>query len=51
MAPLYVNLALAYFQLKRPAEAVASLEKAASLAPDDAGIQFQLGSADRKSVV
>ena len=33
VAPLYVNLALAYFQLKRPAEAVASLEKAAALAP------------------
>ena len=45
VAPLHVNLALAYFQLKRPAEAVASLEKAAALAPDDATIQYQLGSA------
>lgn len=45
VAPLHVNLALAYFQLKRPAEAVASLEKAAALAPNDAAIQFQLGSA------
>lgn len=45
VAPLHVNLALAYFQLKRPAEAVASLEAAAALAPDDAAIQYQLGSA------
>lgn len=45
VAPLYVNLALAYFQLQRPADAVAALEKAGSLAPDDPTIQFQLGSA------
>lgn len=45
VAPLYVNLALAYFQLKRPAEAIGALEKAASLAPGDAAIRFQLGSA------
>ena len=45
VAPLHVNLALAYFQLKRPAEAVASLEKAAAMAPNDAAIQYQLGSA------
>lgn len=45
VAPLYVNLALAYFQLQRPAEAVAALEKAGSLAPDDPSVQFQLGSA------
>lgn len=45
VAPLYINLALAYFQLQRPAEAVAALEKAGSLAPDDPSIQFQLGSA------
>jgi tetratricopeptide (TPR) repeat protein len=45
VAPLYVNLALAYFQLQRPAEAVAALEKAGSLAPDDPAVQFQLGSA------
>jgi tetratricopeptide (TPR) repeat protein len=45
VAPLYVNLALAYFQLQRSAEAVAALEKAGSLAPDDPSIQFQLGSA------
>jgi tetratricopeptide (TPR) repeat protein len=42
---LHVNLALAYFRLKRTPEAVAELEKAASLGPDDAKIQFQLGSA------
>jgi len=42
---LHVNLALAYFQLKRPAEAVASLEKAAALGPNEAAIQYQLGSA------
>jgi tetratricopeptide (TPR) repeat protein len=42
---LHVNLALAYFQLKRPAEAVASLEKASALAPGDAAVQYQLGSA------
>ncbi|MEZ5291332.1 MAG: tetratricopeptide repeat protein [Vicinamibacterales bacterium] len=45
VAPLYVNLALAYFQLKRPADAIGALEKAAALAPGDAAIQFQLGSA------
>lgn len=45
VAPLYVNLALAYFQMKRTAEAVGALEKAASLAPADRAIQFQLGSA------
>lgn len=42
---LHVNLALAYFRLKRPADGVASLEKAAALAPADASIQYQLGSA------
>lgn len=42
---LHVNLALAYFRLKRPAEAVASLEKAAALGPAEATIQYQLGSA------
>jgi tetratricopeptide (TPR) repeat protein len=45
VAPLHVNLALAYFQLKRPADAVVSLEKAAALAPNDAAIHYQLGSA------
>lgn len=45
VAPIYVNLALAYFQLKRPAEAVTALEKAAALAPNEPSIQFQLGSA------
>jgi tetratricopeptide (TPR) repeat protein len=45
VAPLHVNLALAYFQLKRPADAVASLEKGAALAPTDAAIHYQLGSA------
>lgn len=45
VAPIYVNLALAYFQLKRPAEGVAALEKAAALAPNEPAIQFQLGSA------
>lgn len=44
VAPLHVNLALAYLGMKRNAEAVASLEKAASLAPADPAIQFQLGS-------
>lgn len=42
---LHVNLALAYFGLKRPAEAVASLEKASALAPGDASVHYQLGSA------
>lgn len=42
---LHVNLALAYFRLKRTNDAVASLEKAGSLAPDDATVQYQLGSA------
>ena len=32
---IHVNLALAYFKLQRTADAVAQLEKAASLAPDD----------------
>jgi len=42
---LYVNLALAYFRLKRTTEAVTQLEKAASLATDDPKIHYQLGSA------
>ena len=42
---LHVNLALAYFRLKRTNEAVAELEKAASLGPDDPKIHYQLGSA------
>jgi tetratricopeptide (TPR) repeat protein len=42
---LHVNLAMAYFRLKRPADAVASLEKAAALGPGDAAVQYQLGSA------
>lgn len=45
VAPIYVNLALAYFQLKRPAEAITALEKAAALAPNEPAIHFQLGSA------
>lgn len=44
VAPLHVNLAMAYLGMKRNAEAVASLEKAAALAPADPAIQFQLGS-------
>lgn len=40
-----VNLALAYMRLNRPADAVAQLEKAAALGPNDARIQFQLGGA------
>jgi tetratricopeptide (TPR) repeat protein len=44
VAPLHMNLALAYLALKRNDEAVASLEKAAALAPTEAAIQFQLGS-------
>jgi tetratricopeptide (TPR) repeat protein len=42
---LHVNLALAYYRLSRPEDAVAQLEKAASLAPDDPHVLFQLGSA------
>lgn len=42
---LHVNLALAYLRLQRMPEAVASLERAAELAPGDAAIQYQLGSA------
>ena len=45
VAPLYVNLALTYFQMKRTAEAIGALEKAAAIAPADPAIQFQLGSA------
>lgn len=45
IADLYVNLALAYYQLKRTDEAVAQLEKAASLAGNDPKILYQLGSA------
>ncbi len=44
VAPLHVNLALAYLGMKRTADAVTSLEKAAALAPADPSIQFQLGS-------
>ena len=44
VAPLHVNLALAYLAMKRNAEALASLEKAVALAPADPAIQFQLGS-------
>jgi tetratricopeptide (TPR) repeat protein len=42
---LHVNLALAYYRLSRTADAVAQLEKAASLAPNDPHVLFQLGSA------
>lgn len=42
---LHVNLAMAYFRLKRPADAVASLEQAAALGPNEVTIQYQLGSA------
>jgi tetratricopeptide (TPR) repeat protein len=42
---LHVNLALAYYRLSRPEDAVAQLEKAASLAPNDPHVLFQLGSA------
>jgi tetratricopeptide (TPR) repeat protein len=42
---LRVNLALAYYRLSRTADGVAQLEKAASLAPNDPHVQFQLGSA------
>jgi tetratricopeptide (TPR) repeat protein len=44
VAPLHMNLALAYLELKRNADAVASLEKAAALAPGDPAVQFQMGS-------
>lgn len=42
---LRVNLALGYIRAKRLPEAVAQLEKAASLAPDDPRVAFQLGGA------
>ncbi len=45
LAPLHVNLALAYYRLSRTAEAVSELERAAALAPGDAHLAFQLGSA------
>lgn len=45
IADLYVNLALAYYNMKRTADAVTALEKAASLAGTDPKIQYQLGSA------
>ena len=45
IADLYVNLALAHYQMKRPEEAATHLEKAASLAGTDPKIQYQLGSA------
>ncbi len=44
VAPLHVNLALAYLGQKRTAEAVASLEKAAALEPGTPAIHYQLGS-------
>ena len=40
-----VNLALAYFKMQRTADAVTQLEKAASLAPNNQAVQFQLGGA------
>jgi tetratricopeptide (TPR) repeat protein len=40
-----VNLALAYFRLSRTADAVAQLEKAAALAPNEPRVLFQLGGA------
>ncbi len=40
-----VNLALAYLRLDRKAEAVAKLEEAVKMAPDDPRILFQLGGA------
>jgi tetratricopeptide (TPR) repeat protein len=40
-----VNLALAYMRMNRTADAVAQLEKAASMAPNDPKVQFQLGGA------
>ena len=45
LADLRVNLALAYFRLSRQSDAVAQLERAAALAPNDPHLQFQLGSA------
>jgi tetratricopeptide (TPR) repeat protein len=45
LAELRVNLALAYFRLSRQPEAVAQLERATALAPNDPHLQFQLGSA------
>jgi tetratricopeptide (TPR) repeat protein len=40
-----LNLALAYFRLQRPADAATQLEKAASLAPNNQAVIFQLGGA------
>jgi tetratricopeptide (TPR) repeat protein len=45
LAELRVNLALAYYRLARTNDAVAQLEKAASVAPNDPHVLFQLGSA------
>lgn len=42
---VYVNLALAYYRMQRTADAVAQLEKAASLAGSEPRIQYLLGSA------
>lgn len=43
LAEVRVNLALAYLRVSRTADAIAQLEKAAVLAPNDAGVLFQLG--------
>jgi tetratricopeptide (TPR) repeat protein len=40
-----INLALTYLRLGRTADATAQLEQAATLSPDDARVQFQLGGA------
>jgi tetratricopeptide (TPR) repeat protein len=40
-----INLALTYLRLGRAADAATELEHAATLAPDDARVQFQLGGA------
>jgi tetratricopeptide (TPR) repeat protein len=45
LAEIRVNLALAYLRLNRMPDAVAQLEKAASIAPDDPKVLFQLGGA------
>jgi tetratricopeptide (TPR) repeat protein len=40
-----INLALTYLRMGRTPDAVTQLEQAATLAPDDARVQFQLGGA------
>jgi tetratricopeptide (TPR) repeat protein len=45
LAEVRINLALAYLGLSRTADAVVQLERAATLAPDEPRVLFQLGGA------